>query len=202
MQENLYYFWKTLLTYPSSAFVILLIILIFLFLVVIHMQILFFRFCAMVLGAGLFIGLGYLLWPKEDTNLDLASSSVIQSTLDIYTEEAWQDTEQVFVVSLSSLLQDNECTFEKKRQLKSMKLGFFIPLAQSYDLLLFKQGLKNFMLQVRERKQGHILKTINLYLEQPVVFKIDGQHYQVFYEYTDGVASVISVTPCHCQKST
>tara|TARA_B100001094_G_scaffold333441_1_gene412302 strand:+ start:7358 stop:7957 length:600 start_codon:yes stop_codon:yes gene_type:complete len=197
MQESLYYLWQITLAYPASAFVVLLIILVSLFLVVSHMQVFFFRIIAMSLGSMLFIGLLYLLWPQQEEKEFVVAQP---STLGLYEDDSWDLPEKVAVISLDSLLKTHTCEFKKGRELKSMKSGFFIPLAQTYDLLLFKKSAQNFMLQVRERAQGHVIKTVILQLKRPLVFKVNEQHYQVFYEYTDGVASVISVTPCTCTK--
>lgn len=205
MPDSLYHTWQALFAYSSSAFVVFVLILTFLFLVVSQMHLLFFRVCGMLLGMGFFMTLVVLLWPSDGyedeafTDKTQVQTFLSESSLDVFSASTWYDEQQVVsVFSLSSLLKQSTCTFEKSRQLKSMNSGFFISLAQTYDLLLHKKSKDEFILQLRDRNQGKVLKTLPLKLNAPLLFKIHQEQFKVYYEYTDGIASVISVTPCAC----
>lgn len=106
---------------------------------------------------------------------------------------------QVIAKPLSVVLQDQDCRYEPSFEVKSTQVSFFVPLDDDFDLLLFRLSNEKFMAKVRYKNERHILRTMQLRLQEGVFLDIDYKQYRLLYQMTDDHATVISVTRCYCQ---
>ena len=114
----------------------------------------------------------------------------------------WHDDKndiQVMTKPLAVVLQDQDCRYDPTLEVKSTHAVFFVPLDDTFDLLLFRISNEKFMAKVRYKNQRYILRTMRLRLQESVFLEVDRKQYRLLYQMTDGQATVISVTRCYCQ---